>query len=102
LQLRLVGFLFDLQLFTIVVILVPLSLCWWRIVASAAQFREEVGGTLSSHGLELRLGKFLCDWLLLHLLLLLLWLQQLAAETPLHFLYDLGLIVPKGLKQLVE
>lgn len=94
-----VGFLLNFQL--LVVILIPFSLCRRRSVASAAQLREKVGCTLCSHGFELRLREFLSHWLLLNLLFLL-RLQELAAETSFHFLYDLGLIIAESLKQLIE
>lgn len=71
LQLRLTRLLFDLQVLSIVVVLIALSLCWWCIIASTSQLREEVGCAFSGHGLELRLREFLGDWLLLYLLLLL-------------------------------
>ena len=96
-----VGFLFNLQLLTVVVILIPLGLCGRSVVASAAQLREKVSCTFGSHGLELRLREFLSHWLLLNLLFLL-RLQELAAETSFHFLYYFGLVITESLKQLIE
>jgi len=97
----LVGFLFNLQLLNIIVILIPLGLCGRSVVASAAQLREKVCCTFRSHGLELRLREFLNHWLLLNLLFLL-RLEQLATETSFHFLYDFGLVITESLKQLIE